>query len=182
MLSVMALAVLTTLGVAYDGYDGNGYPNTGFGQQNDFGPGQNEFDGGHPGQYDGMGQPMGQPNPMGDSSPMSSEGHNYDHGAGGSYQHHDNDGHKGGHYDWLSPVYTYNWGYPNYYYYGYYPYTNKYSTYYYTSPVYYYTSPTYYYTSPVYSTYYYPDNWYDPWWSANVYGVWGTTHYYRGWS
>jgi hypothetical protein len=171
----MALAMLTALGVAYDGSEGYGYPNTGFGQQNGFAPGPDEM---------GTQYPAGQPEGMGPSdsmrgpATMGSQGHNQDHGADSYDNHHGSDGHQdnyhhgsdgyhGNYYDWLSPGYTYS----------YYPYTYTYPTYYY------YTNPTYYYTTPAYySTYYYPYSWYDPWYSVNVYGTGGVGYYSSSWS
>jgi len=182
----MALAMLTALGVAYDGSEGYGYPNAGFGQQNEFAPGPDEMGTQYPaGQPDGMGPS----DSMGGPASMGSQGHNHDqsadsydnhHGSGGPQDnyHHGSDGHHGNYYDWLSPGYTYTYysGYPEYYPYSYYPYTYTYPTYYYTNPTYYYTTPAY------YSTYYYPYNWYDPWWSANAYGVGGVSYYSSSWS
>lgn len=175
MLSVMALAMLTALGVAYDGSEGFGNPNTGFGQQNGFAPGPNEMGAQYP---DGQPDGMGPSDSMGGPVSMGSQGHNNDHGADSYGDHRGSDGHRGNYYDWLSPGYTYSYyWYPEYYPYGYYPYAYTYPTYYY------YTNPTYYYTTPAYyPTYYYPYNWYDPWWSANAYGVAGVSHYSSSWS
>ena len=187
MLSVMALAMLTALGVAYDGSEGYGYPNAGFGQQNEFAPGPDEM---------GTQYPAGQPDGMGPSdsmrgpATMGSQGYNHNQGAD-SYDNHGSNGQKDnyhhgsdgnqdnyhhGYYDWLSPGYTYSYysWYP-YTYYSYYPYTYTYPTYY-TNPTYYYPTPTY------YSTYYYPYSSYGPWYSGASYysSSWSGSYYYGG--
>lgn len=81
-------------------------------------------------------------------------------------------------YDWLSPggsSYSRYWNYPaTYYYDGYYTPTYSYTYY----PTYYYTTPTYYTTPVYYSTPVVYYDWIDPWWTANVYGFGGITHYY----
>jgi hypothetical protein len=98
-------------------------------------------------------------------------GHDSSHGHGGD-QHNwmDND------HDWLSPGGSYSsyWWYPSTYYYDWY-YTPTYTYTYY--PTYYYTTPVYYNTPVVYHSW---DM--DPWWGANVYGYWGTTHYSSSYS
>ncbi|OPY51928.1 MAG: hypothetical protein A4E48_01352 [Methanosaeta sp. PtaU1.Bin060] len=110
----------------------------------------------------GFGHPPGY---MGDGSGAQNAGDWQDgnggdrHPGGENWGDHRHDGH-----DWLGVGgHTYYWSYPSYYDYGWYPHYTY--TYY---PTY------YYYTTPVaHTTYQYAPlnyNWFDPWWTANVYG------------
>lgn len=92
-----------------------------------------------------------------------------DHHGDNNWGDHRQDGH-----DWLGlGGRTYYWSYPSYYDYGWYPhytYTSYPTYYYYTTPV-------------VHTTYHYTpreDNWFDPWWTTNVYG--GSYYTFRSWS
>lgn len=175
MLSVLALSMLMALGAAQDG-SGFGYPP---GYSGDEYGGQSAL-------------ASDQMNTYGTPDAMASEAFDRDY-RDGNYRdddhkgddRHGDDNHgddhwgkdrrDGGH-DWLGlgGYSYYYWSYPTYYDYGWYPY---YTTYY---PTY------YYYTTPaVYTTYHYSPlvyNWYDPWWTSNVYGVAGKTYYTNSWS
>jgi hypothetical protein len=124
---------------------------------------------GHPPGYAGDGS-FGQS--VGDRhGGYNGDGHSGDDNRG---DNHWGDFRHNGH-DWLGlGEHTYYRSYPAYYNYGWYPYY----TYTYYPTYYYYTTPV------VHTTYHYTpqaDNWFDPWWTANVYGV-GSYHTFSSWS
>lgn len=177
MLPVLALAMLMALGAAQDG-SGFGYPP---GYTGDGSGGQGAF----------ASDQMNNYNAPVASDAMASETFDRDHRNGDSHDggydggDHQGDDHRGdnnwgdyrhGGNDWLGVGgYKYYWSSPVYYDYGWYPYY----TYTYYPTYYYYTKPV------VYSTYHYSPlvyNWYDPWWTSNVYGVAGKTYYTNSWT